>query len=144
MPAAADADDLPDESNETQLGFEDIELAYRQALDALDAAEEQLGSVLGDLAEPATSADESAVPGSDSLALGSRLADELQQTADRTEAAGQAVLVEGVRRVTPREVIEAAIFVGGDVALTARRLQSRRRFAHRSAEPDLFEGTAPL
>jgi segregation and condensation protein B len=124
MPAAADADDLPDESNETQLGFEDIELAYRQALDALDAAEEQLGSVLGDLVEPATSADESAVPGSDSLALGSRLADELQQTADRTEAAGQAVLVEGVRRVTPREVIEAAIFVGGDVALTARRLAS--------------------
>lgn len=124
MVFAADADDSPGAPAETNLGFDDIELAYRQALDALEAAEEQLGSVLGELAESSQSVDDAATPGTDSLALGARLADELQQTADRTEAASQAVLVEGVRRVTPREVIEAAIFVGGDVALTARRLAS--------------------
>ncbi|MFM7055428.1 MAG: SMC-Scp complex subunit ScpB [Planctomycetota bacterium] len=124
MVLAADDNDPSADSGEAGLGFDDIELAYRQALDALEAAEEQLGSVLGDLAESSQPADDVTVPGADGLALSSRLADELQQTADRTEAASQAVLVEGVRRVTPREVIEAAIFVGGDVALTARRLAS--------------------
>lgn len=124
MVSATDPEDSPDDSSETPLGFDDIELAYRQALDALDAAEEQLGSVLGELAEPPQAVEEGVGVGSESLALGSRLADELQQTAARVEAASQAVLVEGVRRVTPREVIEAAVFVGGDVALTARRLAS--------------------
>ncbi len=124
MGSGVEDSDSSGDSGEAGLGFEDIELAYRQALDALEAAEEQLGSVLGDLAETSQTADDGTVPGADSLALSTRLADELQQTADRTEAASQAVLVEGVRRVTPREVIEAAIFVGGDVALTARRLAS--------------------
>jgi segregation and condensation protein B len=106
---------------EAALGFDDIELAYRQALDALDAAEQQIGSVLDVLVEAPAAADDHPADG---LALGSRLDEELQQTAAAAEAANQAVLVEGIRRVTPREVIEAAIFVGGDVSLTAKRLAS--------------------
>ncbi len=103
---------------------EDIELAYRQALEALDAAERQMGSVFVDFAEApaAVSADDEQL--TDGLSIGAQLAEELKTTAAETEASNQAVLVDGVRRVSPREVIEAAIFVGGDVALTARKLAS--------------------
>jgi segregation and condensation protein B len=121
MNVSWEPDEQDHDAADSVLGFEDIELAYRQALDALDAAEQQVGSVLDDLVESPTAPDDHSA---DSLALGSRLDEELQQTAAGAEAASQAVLVEGIRRVTPREVIEAAIFVGGDVALTARKLAS--------------------
>lgn len=122
-------DDRPDfdpsygnlESTELSADLDDIELAYRQALQALDAAEQQMGSVLVEFAESSTNTqDELQTPSG--LSIGAQLADELRETAAQTEASSQTVLVEGVRRVTPREVVEAALFVGGPVALTARRL----------------------
>lgn len=118
-----DFDPLPGnlESPELTADLDDIELAYRQALQALDAAEEQMGSVLVEFAESSTATqDELQAPSG--LSIGAQLADELRETAAQTEASSQTVLVEGVRRVTPREVVEAALFVGGPVALTARRL----------------------
>ncbi len=122
-------DDRPDfdpsqgnlDSTELSADLDDIELAYRQALQALDAAEQQLGSVLVEFAESSTNTqDELQTPSG--LSIGAQLADELRETAAQTEASSHTVLVEGVRRVTPREVVEAALFVGGPVALTARRL----------------------
>jgi segregation and condensation protein B len=112
------------EPSEDGLPVEDIELAYRQALEALDAAERQMGSVFVEFAASDTSStiDEDRV--SDGLSIGAQLAEDLQSTAERSEASGQTVLVDGIRRVSPTEVVEAAIFVGGDVALTARRLAS--------------------
>lgn len=125
----AESDILPDEEDDLQLpeeefGVEDIELAYRQALEALDAAERQVGSVLVDMVEPAAAGgvdEESACGG---FSIGAQLTEDLKSTAAATEASGNTVLVEGIRRVSPREVIEAAVFVGGDVALTARKLAS--------------------
>ena len=117
-----DADSLP--FPEQDFAVEDIELAYRQALVALDAAERQVGSVMVDIVEPAASIrgeDESVAEG---FSIGAQLAEDLKSTAEAAEASGNAVLVEGLRRVSPREVIEGAVFVGGDVALTARRLAS--------------------
>jgi segregation and condensation protein B len=111
---------FPDED----IAVEDIELAYRQALEALDAAERQIGTVFVDFADvhsTESSEDEQVTNG---LSIGAQLAEDLQATAAAAETSGQTVLVDGVRRVSPREVIEAAIFVGGDVALTARRLAS--------------------
>ena len=115
------AESLQDEADgEQDLDFSDIELAYRQALEALDAAEQQIGSALVDFAEPAVSEDTSTAAG---LSIGAQLAEDLQAGA-AAEQHSPTLLVEGVRRVTPREVIEAALFVGGDVSLTARRLAS--------------------
>ena len=105
------------------LGFDDIETAYRQALDALDAAERQVGSVLVDFSESTTDVnDDGAV--ADGVSIGEQLAVELQQQSLNAAESDHQVLQDGLRRVTPREVIEAAVFVGGDVALTARKLAS--------------------
>jgi segregation and condensation protein B len=112
------------ESPEDDLPVEDIELAYRQALEALDAAERQMGSVFVDFAETAAgpSSDEEQV--AQGISIGAQLAEDLKATAAEADASSQTVLVDGIRRVSPREVIEAAIFVGGNVALTARKLAS--------------------
>lgn len=128
----ADSDILPDEDNEVaELKFpeqdfavEDIELAYRQALEALDAAERQVGSVMVDIVEPAADGGVEEESASDGFSIGAQLAEDLKSTAAAAEASGSAVLVNGIRRVSPREVIEAAVFVGGNVALTARKLAS--------------------
>lgn len=116
-----DSDENDVDPSESEFAIEDIELAYRQALAALDEAERQVGSVMVDFVEP-VAADETGV--TDGLSIGAQLAEDLKTTAAQTQATEQAVLVEGIRRVTPREVIEASLFVGGDVALTARRLAS--------------------
>ena len=116
---------LPDgELTDDSFAVDDIELAYRQALEALDAAERQMGSVFVDFAEPALSTPAEDERVSDGLSIGAQLAEDLKSTAARSEASSQTVLVDGMRRVSPVEVIEAAVFVGGDVALTARRLAS--------------------
>jgi len=128
----ADEDVLPDEDDEVdssqfpdeESAVDDIELAYRQALEALDAAERQVGTVLVDMSEPAAASGVEDESVSDGLSIGAQLAEDLKSTVAETEASGNAVLVDGLRRVSPREVIEAAVFVGGDVALTARRLAS--------------------
>ena len=112
--------DLPEED----FAVEDIELAYRQALEALDAAERQMGSVFVDFAEPAASSAAEDEQVANGISIGAQLAEDLKSTAAETEASNQTVLVDGIRRVSPREVIEAAIFVGGNVALTARKLAS--------------------
>jgi segregation and condensation protein B len=122
-----DLDGLPlhdDDMPEDDFAVEDIELAYRQALEALDAAERQMGSVFVDFAEGAASHSGEEELVAQGLSIGSQLAEDLKSTAAEAEASSQAVLVDGVRRVSPREVIEAAIFVGGSVALTARKLAS--------------------
>lgn len=124
-PDDIDSDDFSDsEPPADGLPVEDIELAYRQALEALDAAERQMGSVFVEIADPETSiaADDERV--TEGLSIGAQLAEDLQTTAEKSEASGQTVLVDGIRRVSPTEVIEAAVFVGGDVALTARKLAS--------------------
>lgn len=112
------------ETSEDNFAGEDIELAYRQALEALDAAERQMGSVFVDFAETASSASAEDEQVANGLSIGSQLAEDLKSTASDADGAGQSVLVDGMRRVSPREVIEAAVFVGGDVALTARKLAS--------------------
>ncbi len=98
----------------------DIELAYRQALEALDEAERQVGSALVDFAEDQQPGTDDDRAGS-GMSIGEQLAADLDSSA-KISSAESAVLVEGFRRVSPRQVIEAALFVGGDVALTARRL----------------------
>ncbi|MCA9034602.1 MAG: SMC-Scp complex subunit ScpB [Planctomycetaceae bacterium] len=101
----------------------DIELAYRQALQALDEAERQVGSALNDFAEDQnhTSDDDANTSG---LSVGQQLAEELASRNEGDVDSDDKLLVEGLRRVTPGQVIEAALFVGGDVALTARKLAS--------------------
>lgn len=122
-----DLDGLPlqdDDLSEDNFAIEDIELAYRQALEALDAAERQVGSVFVDFAEGAqvgSNEDDQVAQG---LSIGAQLAEDLRSTAAEAAASSNTVLVDGVRRVSPREVVEAAIFVGGNVALTARKLAS--------------------
>jgi len=128
----ADSDVLPDEDSEIdelripeqEFAVEDIELAYRQALEALDAAERQVGSVMVDIVEHAADGGVEEESVSDGFSIGAQLAEDLKSTAEAAEASGTAVLVDGMRRVSPREVIEAAVFVGGNVALTARKLAS--------------------
>lgn len=128
----ADEDSIHDEDDEldslqfpeSEYAVEDIELAYRQALEALDAAERQVGTVMVDISEQATSSGGEDESVADGLSIGAQLAEELKSTAAVTEASGNTMLVDGLRRVAPREVVEAAVFVGGDVALTARRLAS--------------------
>ena len=127
----AESEISPDEDDDLQFpedefAVEDIELAYRQALEALDAAERQVGSVLVDIVEPENAGGVEDEAASNGFSIGAQLAEDIKSTAEATEASGNAVLVEGIRRVTPREVIEGAVFVGGDVALTARKLASDR------------------
>lgn len=101
--------------------FSDIELAYRQALEALDEAERQVGSAMVDFAEStAISTDEDRV--TSGLSVGEQLAADLDTARQDASGAENSLLVDGPRRVSPRQVIEAALFVGGDVPLTARRL----------------------
>lgn len=109
-------------ANETQQDVcTDIELAYRQALEALDEAERQVGSALVDFAEDQRpAADEDG--GGSGMSIGEQLAEDLASSGQGS--VDSSVLVEGFRRVSPRQVIEAAVFVGGDVALTARKLAS--------------------
>lgn len=109
MSGQSDADSQP---------IDDIELAYREAMRSIDEAEMQVGSALRELA----SDDESASYEGESafVSIGDELADELASEA----APGADTVVDGTIRVSPRAVIEAALFVGGDVALTARRLAS--------------------
>ena len=106
-------------SDDDALG--DIELAYRQALEALDEAERQVGSALVDFAEDQVVGFDEDRSGAN-VSIGQQLAEELDATARSADEQTDSVLVEGLRRVTPRQVVEAALFVGGDVSLTARRL----------------------
>jgi segregation and condensation protein B len=127
MPIDRTENGMSDEDNEPVVdepdAFGDIELAYRQALEAMDEAERQMGSALVEFAESdSETADED--HGTAGLSIGEQLAEELDQTETDAASLAQGVLVDGLRRVTPLQVIEAALFVGGEVPLTARRLAS--------------------
>jgi segregation and condensation protein B len=117
-------DGLESRLADDDIAVEDIELAYRQALEALDAAERQIGTVFVDFADAHSAESSEDEHVSNGFSIGAQLAEDLQATAAAAETSGHTVLVDGIRRVSPREVIEAAVFVGGDVALTARRLAS--------------------
>lgn len=100
---------------------DDIELAYREAMKSIDEAEYQVGSALRELSDDAgdeTELDEEAA----FTSIGRQLADDLT---DEESAATAAPLNNAESSpVSPRAVVEAALFVGGDVSLTARRLAS--------------------
>ena len=102
----------------------DIELAYRAALEALDAAEEQVGTAFAEIAADNDSSGSSESDDASAVSVGEQLADDLASQAAGGNSAAEQELVEGSRRVTPTEVIEAALFVGGEVGLTARKLAS--------------------
>lgn len=121
----ADTDDADfdgadfDSDDDTGVGsFDDMELAYREALKSIDEAEAQVGSALQELAGPDDSDDGSGDTAFTSI--GDTLADDLE--AESADADTE--LEEADARVSPTAVIEAALFVGGDVSLTARRLAS--------------------
>lgn len=111
-------------TDDSDLPVDDIELAYREALKAIDAAEQQVGFALSEVHDgtrpPAETAESAFV------SIGSQLADDLEGHPEAApEALGAELSAEGSSvRVTPREVIEAALFVGGSVSLTARKLAS--------------------
>ncbi|MEZ6129303.1 MAG: SMC-Scp complex subunit ScpB [Planctomycetaceae bacterium] len=107
-------------ADDDQLSMDDIELAYREALKSLDDAERQVGSALMELARD-DSNDESFDEENAFTSIGNDLADDL---AANPVADTVPTLSDGDVRTSPREVIEGALFVGGDVALTARRLAS--------------------
>lgn len=105
----------PEELVEASLDapVDDIELAYREAMAALDEAEFQVGSALMDIADDDDAPDD---PEQTFVSIGEDLAQDLQ---NEQQPPPEAIPEE---RISPREVIEAALFVGGDVSLTARRL----------------------
>jgi segregation and condensation protein B len=117
---------MAEESEEPKLddddpSVDDIELAYREALRSIDEAEYQVGSALRELSDDA----DDEAQGDEEVAftsIGRQLADDLTDD----ESALLAVPLDGrdASPVSPRAVIEAALFVGGDVSLTARRLAS--------------------
>ena len=94
---------------------DDIELAYREAMAALDDAEVQVGNALMDVVDDAQAVEEQ--PDQAFVSIGEELAKDLEE--DSSEVTITEVPEE---RISPREVIEAALFVGGDVSLTARML----------------------
>jgi segregation and condensation protein B len=114
---------MSEQPTDTELDFiesdqqvDDIELAYREAMAALDEAEAEVGNALMDIAEDANSEEPHA---HSTVSIGEELARDLQE--DRVDVTLTEV---SAARISPREVIEAALFVGGEVALTARRLAS--------------------
>jgi segregation and condensation protein B len=110
---------MSQQQDEPEGSINDMELAYREAMRAIDEAEQQVGSALLDLSEDidASAADED----TSFMSVGSELAEDLASHADDTIA----VTSDSTgRRVTPREVVEAALFVGGEVSLTAKKLAS--------------------
>ena len=109
-----------EQQDSSEDSFDDMELAYREAMRAIDEAEMQVGSALLDLnddSEAESSADESA----SSYSIGEELAEDIASHADDVDPVAAD---DHGHRVTPREVVEAALFVGGDVSLTARKLAS--------------------
>ncbi len=118
------ADSQPAPDADAGSTFDDIEFAYREALKALDEAELQIGSALRDVSSP-SSEDGASEDGGVLVSIGDELAGDLAAESVEPNARPQGTVTsESARRVSPREVIEAALFVGGDVSLTARRLAS--------------------
>lgn len=109
---------MSDDLQNTEESFDDIELAYREAMKSLDEAEQQVGSALMELADSSDEEPQNDLP---FTSIGEELAEDLAALAEAPEPESVA---DGEVRVSPRAVIEAALFVGGEVALTARTLAS--------------------
>lgn len=116
-------DDSEDDDSDSDqaMGFDDIEIAYREALKSIDEAEQQVGNAFMDLAE-ADSEEPEGEPAA-FTSIGEELAEDLEATENQS-AELEAEFAEDPERITPRCVIEGALFVGGSVALTARKLAS--------------------
>ncbi|MEP3480013.1 MAG: SMC-Scp complex subunit ScpB [Fuerstiella sp.] len=110
-----------DSDAEEAMGFDDIELAYREALKSIDEAEQQVGNAFMDLADVETEEEDSEPAAFTSI--GEELAEDLE-SAQHQSAEIEAQFEEDAKRITPRCVVEGALFVGGSVALTARKLAS--------------------
>ncbi|MCA9059164.1 MAG: SMC-Scp complex subunit ScpB [Planctomycetaceae bacterium] len=115
-------DSLIPPANPADDQLDDMELAYRQALEAIDEAERRVGEVMIDFVDDSSSDPDETEPAS-AFSVGEQLAEDLSRTEAETQDTSED-LVHGIRRVSPRQVIEAAVFVGGDVSLTGRRLAS--------------------
>lgn len=111
---------VEDTESDSDDSFNDIELAYREALKSIDEAEMQVGSALMELSEVGSTDSESEETAFTSI--GDSLAKDLAGEQARDDEL--AALHADRNRVSPRAVIEAALFVGGEVSLTARRLAS--------------------
>lgn len=111
---------MTDESESADDSVDDIELAYREAMKSLDDAEAQVGSALMELSEDySEDSQDEELP---FTSIGEELAEDLES--DVKDNATEETVVDGEQRVSPRSVIEAAIFVGGEVSLTAKTLAS--------------------
>ena len=114
-------DGIENVGDEEETSLDDMELAYREALKSIDEAEQQVGSALMELADDVSDSpdtdDESAF-----ASIGSELAEDLDGASDAEPS--PETLKEGSRRVSPQAVMEAALFVGEDVSLTAKKLAS--------------------
>lgn len=109
-----------DDSADDDMGFDDIELAYREALKSIDEAEQQVGSAFMDLADDDLESDDDEAA---FTSIGEELAEDLEASGRPIEEIELSV-ADDQPRMTPRCVIEGALFVGGPVALTARKLAS--------------------
>ncbi len=113
----ADEDD-PEESDNGKLLDDDLEAAYQQALASVEAAEVEMQRsfqelqadepVVSNTAEGRNESTEESEPTSATDRLAEAIEEDL--TPDATQ-----------ERVTPRQIIEAVLFVGGD-AITTRKL----------------------
>ena len=109
-----------EDSDSVDESIDDMELAYREAMRAIDEAEMQVGSALLDLSDDSES-ENSSEEATSVYSVGEELAEDLASHANDVDPVSSD---DHGRRVTPREVVEAALFVGGDVSLTARKLAS--------------------
>lgn len=99
----------------------DIEEAYRRALEANDAAEWEIGHLTPEATAESTD-DEASEVGDETAAVAvDETTDSVTASATSEPAEAPAAPVELPTRVTPKQVIEAALFVGGQ-PLTAKKL----------------------
>jgi len=120
---------MPDSPDPTCSSSEvdELEHAYREALKAIDAAEEQVGEVLNEFSGEETSGPETGRNASEDdsgptgvVSIG-ELSLESGVDSDRTAVSSEIVTHPGDDWVDPVRIIEAALFVGG-TPLTAIRL----------------------
>ena len=110
---------------------DDLEQAYQQALQKIDVAEREISQALADFAQTSleTEADESSADASTHALTEALAAQEVPVSTEETAAALLAELSvapesqTGDEPIHPRQIIEAALFVGGQ-PLTAKRLCS--------------------
>jgi len=83
---------------------DDLDAMYRKALDAIEAAEDEVGKAFTELHEPTEDVAESVAPTGDEEAL-PVASEEVRLSAQESDT--------GQRRATARQIVEAALFVGG-------------------------------